>query len=119
MKIRNGFVSNSSSSSFCIFGSEYSGVEDQVRAILTERAKDDPDTLSEIENCDEAELVELYIKDTELEVHYGPDGEGYIGREYTSIGLDETGREFQESVNKVLEPLGLSGNTFEEGWYNG
>ena len=42
MKIRTGFVSNSSSSSFCLYGAKISHSEDEKIYNLLKR-KDDPD----------------------------------------------------------------------------
>ena len=85
MKIRNGFVSNSSSSSFCIFG---------VRL--------EDDFLIEALNIkDDEELYDLELKG--LNIHR--DGEGqccYIGRDLISIKDNETGKEFKDGVKSLL-----------------
>ena len=95
MKIRNGFVSNSSSTSFCIYGAK---VEAELDKKLPEG----------------------------LHYHYGdPNYEPqaiYIGREWSSIGDQETGFQFKQSVEHALEALTGSSHpcsTIEESYYNG
>ena len=112
MKIRSGFVSNSSTSSFCIYGIMY----------RFENSKDGYDGWDELEKI---------FKDTGISIHSGPeysDSDGYyIGREYTSIKDNETGLQFKKStediITKKLKEAGLdcpeTFNTIERAWYNG
>ena len=96
MKIRQGFVSNSSSSSFCIYG-----------CCIEE---------NDIDAIDEK------LKEKNIYIVYGPYDSVYIGREFTSIKDDETGKQFKENVEKEIEEvLGEKRkcSTFEEGWYDG
>jgi len=99
MKIRNGFVSNSSSSSFCIYGTNIG------------------------ENRDEVEIIEEKIRELglKLEVHYG-EYTRYVGRSWSSIGDDETGKQFKASVKDAVAKLELDPKkigTVEESWYDG
>ncbi len=60
MKIRNGFVSNSSSSSFCIYGFEAGQPEaDEAIDILKKIKKDNPDFFNSMINKKIAEYKEL------------------------------------------------------------
>lgn len=106
MRIRHGFVSNSSSTSFCIFG------------LAVKMNTDD-----EWENIEE----KVECSDTELETFYGdPDSwerMGYIGIDRTYIGNDETGQQFKDRVAALVEQIvpgqGENCENHEESYYNG
>lgn len=78
MKIRNGFVSNSSSVSFCIYG-----------------ARLPSDLSKDIRN----------LRDYNLDDFYGEFDDVYLGQDYTSMNEDETRREFEERIEKSLKDL--------------
>jgi len=94
MKIRTGFVSNSSSSSFCIFGVYENLTEDMIDA----------------------------LEDAGFSV-YDPfdSSEKYAGMDCHKMEMDETRRQFEDRVTKKLEELGYTGpfSNYQEGWYNG
>jgi len=112
MKIRSGFVSNSSSSSFLIYGAFLNSSD--IKELLK---------LSEEEQQDELDYI--LQERTGFEVHAPIDDydDGYyIGRSYDSIGDDETGKQFKESVEKKLEEVfgkKIECSVHEESWYNG
>lgn len=98
MKIRNGFVSNSSSSSFVIFGAclEKSELFDLVKSTLTE------EQIKYIQEDGES-LTEFWNPTTNLEIREDYECEEiYIGRDWSSIGDDETGRQFKENVESEI-----------------
>jgi hypothetical protein len=79
MKVRQGFVSNSSASSFCIFGTYLEGKG--------------------------YEEIEELLDGTSL--YYSSGGEYscgmYVGREFQTIKDDETGKQFKDSTEKLLK----------------
>lgn len=107
MKIRQGFVSNSSSSSFMIFGA-YVTISDIIK--------------SEDNDCDD---VEVALEGTGLTFSFGASDyheEVCVGRSYSSIKDDETGKQFKNDVEEKLEKLvghKVSCSLCQEAWYNG
>lgn len=96
MKIRVGFVSNSSSSSFC-----FKGI-----CIVNSVIKFEDDD----EDCDIGAALEDVIEKTGcdfLTYDLGGDECGclYIGVDYEDIGEDETGREFTERVQAACDKV--------------
>jgi len=93
MKIRMGFVSNSSSCSFLIYGAM-------------------------IEEC--TDEMETWCYDNDYTCSSPYDDECYVGKSWDSIGDDETGKQFKEKVEVALRKLGLDDfGTHEEAWRNG
>ena len=99
-KKRFGFVSNSSSSSFLIYGTNISNSD-----------------LEKIEGFDEW----AFEKSTGLSVYSRSDYETYIGESWDSVGDDETGKQFKERIQKqILEHFpNAKFGTFEDAWYDG
>ena len=123
MKVRNGFVSNSSSSSFCIYGVSFDLDEmlEKVRAtnFLTE------DELKEIEQYQEDdetyEITELIERKLNLSLYRNEDNSVWIGNSWSNVGDDETGREFKNKIEtELLEVFGpdIDFDTYEEEIYN-
>ncbi len=109
MKIRPGFVSNSSTTSFCIYGALID-VEDIKQFITGENLEGvdftKEDWSWEVDWCDvETEICEKIGK--EFSFYY--EGECledfFIGRKLKTIGDDETGRQFKDSVEKKIKEL--------------
>lgn len=103
MKIRNGFVSNSSSASFLIFGTG-----------LLEKFKDDAEKI-------------INEKGLNLDIINSPYSY-YIGISWDEIADEETGREFKTHIEKdiktLFEELGADTDrikcfTHSETWYDG
>ena len=92
MKIRNGFISNSSSTSFCIYGARIN------------------------EEIDEATFLSYFSGDP------NGDGQNYLGLELASMDLNETRNQFQERINiEIKRILGQDAkcDIYEESYYNG
>ncbi len=111
MKVRSGFVSNSSSSSFCIYGAEIDSCdfEEKIKKLNPELA-------------DEECIYELTESlDTTLDIHTPSDYDTiYIGRSWSSIGDDETGKQLKENVEKEIKKLfgeDIKCSTQEEAYY--
>lgn len=90
MKVRSGFVSNSSTSSFCLYGMCFDS--DEIDAIAQ--------ALGIEEKYDLAEDVATALG---LQCEYGPEDEYFIGRDPGCIGDDETGSQFKNSIKKALQ----------------
>jgi len=97
MKIRKGFVSNSSSTSFCVYGDiiEESELKD-IFSKLVDTWSDEDDLYA---ICEDLELV---FQDTGIEVIAGEDCL-VIGRGYDTLRDNETGAEFKTSVETALK----------------
>lgn len=136
MKIRNGFVSNSSASSFCIYGV---ALEASLQDILVHVKKNSPETfiklskvimrdvdsykdkeysaevkkwLDDIDsNLDEPEDLSSNIDlagtleeaiGNEFEVSAPCNDSIYIGKCWSKVKDDETGKQFKDNVEKTL-----------------
>jgi hypothetical protein len=109
MKTRFGFVSNSSTSSFLIYGV----------AIDPSNLKDlwltkEPDSKTDEDDEDDYDddvygLLEEKLKNSGLEYHV-PDGYDcvYIGASWSAVKDDETGAQFKARVEKMLSDIGIT-----------
>jgi len=124
MKIRNGFVSNSSSSSFCIYGIETT-YEDlisilEIKGINVSKIKEELEYEGCIDNPNES--FKDILDNSSLSIyHFGEEDMTFIGRSFGSLGEDETPREFKTEIRKDLsEKLGYEyadRAEFHEGTY--
>ena len=121
MKIRNGFVSNSSTSSFLIYGIvEYPyELEEKFKGkgiIQNKEYEDNYEWFEEIEKM-------FSEKNLNLDIEMIYDGEQIsIGKSWDSIKDNQTGKEFKDEIEKsIKELLGekYSSDTHEGAWRNG
>ena len=109
MKIRSGFVSNSSSSSFCIYGICSSDTE------LPERFG------SDYIGWDRA-INELNLIDKRFGHHFMSPDTHFIGISFSAIKDSETGKQFKDDVTAaIVSVLGKPVNCkiHETAWYYG
>lgn len=136
MKIRSGFVSNSSSSSFLIYGIQIDedAAQDAVKkAIKNGHIFKDYDgnemTFEDIVNEGMYEVTErlcsILPKTSSLSIEAPSNYDSiYVGASWDSVKDDETGKEFKNRVFNDIKALGLKVNktdlgTHAESWYNG
>ena len=124
MKIRQGFVSNSSSSSFLIYGTCID--EDKIKTkellqkiIEKEEGINDLEAAGDEFDDDTTDILEVL---TDLEVWHPEYVEAYyMGLSWSDVKDDETGRQFKDRVEaKIKEffPTAKFG-THEEAWRDG
>lgn len=110
MKIRNGFVSNSSSSSFCIYGASISST-----SLAKALGIDDED----------ADIEELLSKAPALSEmsYWSPEGydEYFVGISWSKVKDDETGKQFKTRIEKAFKEVfgddAPKVGTHQEAWY--
>jgi len=115
MKIRNGFVSNSSTSSFCIYGAYIKDKEALVKRcqkILNEEEEEDVDFYGIVEEA--AGKFGLGFWSISGESYY-------VGNSWCNIKDDQTGKQFKEEIAKAVKELvgdEAKCETHQEAWYN-
>lgn len=97
MKIRNGFVSNSSSSSFHIYGVELD--KNEFEKMILDKGLT---TKDELDKLGLDEVLWGIVPGLEGKCVYEWDAV-YLGRFYNYIKDDETGKDFKENTEKALK----------------
>lgn len=95
MKIRQGFVSNSSTSSFCIWGVHFD------RGDLKFPNVEDKNYDEEDESYDRMYEIAEEIKG--LTFHNSEYDGCYVGRSFSAIKDDETGLQFKQKTEKLVK----------------
>ena len=112
MKIRNGFVSNSSSSSFAIYGTMIS-IDQLFEALVKNKVFTQEEVDACIEEQGEVEeirygncITKLLGEDFTVEGNFEDDISILsVGRKLDSIKDDETGKQFKENTKNILEKI--------------
>jgi len=102
MKVRNGFVSNSSSSSFVIHGVSYDYSDVEITDLMKKHLNE-----KQINDFEEGECAfEDLLSDLGLEIYEDYEGETlFFGKSWAHIGDDETGKQFKETIDKRLNEI--------------
>jgi len=124
MKVRIGFVSNSSTSSFLIYGTTIGSndIEKAYNKFFPSKTPEEDEDRYTDERLDEI-LQKEEFKKYRLETwHPDYDDENYIGACWSSVGDDETGKQFKERVEKQLKSIfgdDISCGTLSAAWREG
>jgi hypothetical protein len=111
MKIRSGFVSNSSSSSFCIYGCYiYDGNDEEFKQILFNYLSKNYTEFNDKKiEYEKQYLYEFIFKikkylPKDISLDFG-ESKGYIGRKYNTLRDEETGEQFKKYTDDFLSEL--------------
>lgn len=123
MKLRIGFVSNSSSCSFQIYGAFFEDEDDVINS-LDSSVAEKITAMEAPPNFELFDKIETYLNNKGLSIERGQYSSMYIG-DYEADD-DETGRQFKERVEKELKELvnpekakDLEIHWHQESWYDG
>ena len=127
MKTRNGFVSNSSSSSFLIYGTQVD--ESAVKKFLMANKSKLSDDLNCLDDVDLEEKLEDYGSECremvtqilKIDSHGSWEWDPYFGASWDEVGDNETGLQFKTRIEEKLKAAFGSKvrcATHSEAWYS-
>lgn len=97
MKIRTGFVSNSSTTSFTIWGMQ--GIWENLKTEIQNKLEDPLDWDERIQNLPEYEGLEIHYDNRSFETYY------YIGISLENMKDDETYGDFKTHTEELLKKI--------------
>lgn len=107
MKVRIGFVSNSSSSSYAVYGAVFNDIDDVMRILKAAGAVTEEEIQEAVQNEDEYTLIRENVDNLGENWNIVGDWECMeefiVGRNMNSIRDEETGKQFKDSVVKQLK----------------
>ena len=110
MKIRNGFVSNSSTSSFITFGIYFKSIDDLIKEMKPERLEKIKEELEE--NGKNEYTLEEWLQD--MCSTYADDGSLVFGTDVGSVDYIESLGNIKDLIRKDEEARGLINKYFGE-----
>ena len=139
MKKKLDYVTNSSSTSFCVWGQNFDesfeNLSDKAKKSIYDQYVRDAEKynngnyvsfekyIEDPYNYDWKETLLYLFEEKGLICSYGPDSDYglMVGKHPEKMSEDMTLREFKDSVRKIFEDIGIPGSVYfiEEGWYDG
>lgn len=103
MKVRNGFISNSSSSSFVVYGKSYE--QDDIAKLMCKAKNIEYDEDTYYGDYEENINIFNWIEESSNFAYHDNDGTVIIGVPLTDINGDETLNQFIERVNNLFKTV--------------